>query len=168
MIRNVQLDDAKQLADIYNYYVHNSIVTFDLTPFTTENFKEKIKTISPHFPFMVYEENGMILGYSYANKWRQEPAYNNTVESTVYVRNDSFGKGIGTKLYAKLIERLKELQIHVVIGGLSLPNDESVYLHEKFGFKKVAHFSEVGFKFNRWADVAFYQLILNSDIKLKN
>ena len=161
MIRNVQIDDAQQLAAIYNYYVLNSIVTFDNTPLLKEEFIDKIKNIAPRLPFMVFEENGEILGYCYANKWRLKPAYKNTVESTVYVKHDAHGKQIGTKLYTALLIKLKEQKIHVVIGGLSLPNDASIKLHENFGFKKVGHFSEVGLKFNRWVDVAFWQLKLD-------
>ncbi|AOW22005.1 GNAT family N-acetyltransferase [Urechidicola croceus] len=161
MIRKVKISDAKEIVDIYNYYVLNSIVTFDEKPFSKSDFEQKIKKISSDYPFIVFEENNEILGYAYANKWRQKPAYNNTLESTVYVKNGVHKKRIGTKLYTELLKQLKEQNYHVIIGGLSLPNDASIRLHENFGFKKVAHFNEVGLKFGKWIDVGFWQLIFN-------
>ncbi|PKQ46967.1 GNAT family N-acetyltransferase [Confluentibacter flavum] len=158
MIRDVNIQDAKQIVDIYNYYVLNSIVTLDLVPFSTQDFEEKIKTISNQFPFIVYEENNVLLGYAYANTFRTKPAYNNTVELTIYLKYDELGKQIGKKMYSELLDQLKKQNYHVVIGGLTLPNDASIKLHENLGFEKVAHFKEVGYKFNKWHDVGFWQL----------
>ena len=160
MIRRVQLKDAKQIVAIYNYYVLNSIVTFDKTPFAVSDFIARIETIQEKYPFIVFEENNNILGYAYANKWREKPAYKRTVESTVYVKHNIHNKGIGTKLYNTLLNELRANNFHTVVGGLSLPNDASIKLHENFGFKKVAHFKEVGFKFENWVDVGFWQLQL--------
>ena len=115
---------------------------------------------SSKYPFIVFEEGNEILGYAYANTWRTKPAYKHTVESTLYVKHDAFGKKIGSQLYSKLFHRLKEQGIKVVIGGLSLPNDESIGLHKKFGFRKVGHFEKVGEKFGRLIDVSFWQLDL--------
>ena len=161
MIRAVHITDAQQLVDIYNYYVLHSVITFDKTPFSTQEFEDKIGAISSHFPFLVFEEDNEILGYAYGSKWRQKPAYNNTVESTVYLKHDVQGKQIGTQLYAELLKQLKQQNFHVIIGGLTLPNEASVKLHEKFGFKEVAHFKQVGYKFNKWLDVGFWQLNLD-------
>ena len=161
MIRPVKFTDAKQIADIYNYYVLNSVVTFDETPFTEADFKERIFSVSKQYPFLVYEEEARILGYAYANMFRQKPAYKNTVETTIYMANDVQGKQMGTKLYTALLQQLKEQKYHVAIGGLTLPNTASVKLHEKLGFKQVAHFKEVGYKFNKWLDVGFWELILD-------
>jgi len=158
MIRNVQIEDAKELVAIYNYYVINTIVTFDRTPFSSDDFKQKIKSIYKKYPFIVFEENNEILGYAYASSWRAKPSYKHTAESTIYIKNSVLGKGIGTKLYTELLQQLKQQNFHTIIGGLTLPNDASIKLHEKLGFKKVAHFKEVGRKFNQWLDVAFWQL----------
>jgi len=160
MIRKVQIEDTKQLLAIYNYYVKNSIVTFDITPLSLQEFKEKMTRISKRYPFIVFEEKNEILGYAYGSKWRSKSAYEHTVESTVYVKHDALGKQIGTKLYAELLTVLKQQNYHVVLGGLTLPNKASVRLHEKFGFKEVAHFKEVGLKFDTWHDVGFWQLKL--------
>ena len=160
MIRPVTVTDAQQLVAIYNYYVLNTVVTFDDVPFTVDAFVEKIETIYKVYPFFVFEEDNRILGYAYANKWREKPAYKHTVESTVYLHHEAQGKQIGTKLYTELLKQLKDQDYHIVVGGLTLPNEASVKLHEKFGFKQVAHFKEVGLKFNKWLDVGFWQLTL--------
>lgn len=161
MIRPVTVADAQQLVAIYNYYVIHSIVTLDLVPFSAKDFEEKISTISSQFPFIVYEENDEILGYAYANTFRTKSAYNKTVELTIYLKHNTLGKQIGKKMYSELIQQLKEENYHVLIGGLTLPNDASVKLHEGFGFEKVAHFKEVGYKFDKWHDVGFWQLTTN-------
>lgn len=161
MIRDVNLKDAKQIVEIYNHYVLNSIITFDELPFSEQDFIERIKTISSQYPFIVFEENHQILGYAYANMFRQKPAYNKTVETTIYLKHNMQGRHIGTQLYTELLKKLKDQNYHAIIGGLTLPNDASVRLHEKFGFKQVAHFKEVGFKFNTWLDVGFWELIMD-------
>ena len=158
MIRNVQIEDAQELLDIYNYYVVNTVITFDLEALSVDAFKEKITTVSSDYPFLVYEENSEILGYAYGSKFRPKPAYNNTVESTVYLKHGYQGKQIGSKLYEELLYLLKQKNTHVVLGVLTLPNQASVKLHEKFGFKEVAHLKEVGLKFGEWQDVGFWQL----------
>jgi L-amino acid N-acyltransferase YncA len=158
MIRNVQIEDAQELLDIYNYYVVNTVITFDLEALSLDAFKEKITTVSADYPFIVYEENSEILGYAYGSKFRPKPAYNNTVESTVYLKHGAQGKQIGSKLYNELLFLLKQKNVHVVLGVLTLPNEASVKLHEKFGFKEVAHLKEVGLKFGEWQDVGFWQL----------
>ena len=158
MIRNVQIEDAQQLLDIYNYYVVNTVVTFDLEPLSLDVFKEKITTVSSDYPFLVYEENSEILGYAYGSKFRPKPAYNNTVESTVYLKHGYQGKQIGSKLYEELLYLLKQKNTHVVLGVLTLPNQASVKLHEKFNFEKVAHLKDAGLKFGEWQDVGFWQL----------
>ena len=160
MIRSFHIDDTKEILDIYNYYVINTVVTFDLKPMSLQIFKEKTNKIRADYPFIVYEENNEILGYAYGSRFRPKPAYNYTVESTVYVKYGEHGKQIGTKLYEALLSQLKAKGFHMVLGGITLPNDPSVRLHEKFGFKKVAHFKEIGFKFETWLDVGFWQLNL--------
>ena len=107
MIRPINLNDVEELLDIYNYYVLNSIITFDIEPLTLEIFKEKVERISKIYPFIVFEENNEILGYAYGSQWRPKPAYNHTVESTVYIKHNTQGKQIGTKLYAELLKQLK-------------------------------------------------------------
>ena len=161
MIRKVEISDAAALAEIYNYYVLNSIATFVEVPFTVAEMEAKINEISSRFPWFVYEVEGKIIGYAYANEWNARAAYRNSVESTIYLSHKTVNKGVGTKLYSHLIAELKSKKYHVIIGGISLPNAASQGLHEKFGYKKVAHYKEVGFKFNEWIDVGYWQLVLD-------
>ena len=86
-------------------------------------------------------------------------AYKNSVEVSLYVKNNSKQKGIGTKLYERLFDELSKTDVHAIIAGISLPNEASIKLHEKFGMEKVAHFREVGFKLGRWIDVGYWELI---------
>ncbi|WP_445955144.1 GNAT family N-acetyltransferase [Yeosuana sp.] len=158
MIRNVQISDAQQILDIYNYYVVNTVITFDIEAVSLKSFTEKIKIISLDYPFIVYEEHNEILGYAYGSRFRPKPAYNHTVESTIYIKQGQHGKQIGTELYKELLQLLKQDNFHMVLGVLTLPNEASVKLHEKFGFKQVAYLKEAGFKFENWQDVGFYQL----------
>lgn len=160
MIRSVQINDAKALLDIYNYYVLNTTATFDIEPLTLNVFIQKIEQIVAEYPFIVFEEDNDILGYAYGSKFRPKPAYNHTVESTVYVKHNVHGKQIGTKLYAKLLELLGQGNFHIVLGVLTLPNEASVKLHKKFGFKQVAELKEVGLKFKQWQNVGIWQLNL--------
>lgn len=161
MIRDFKAQDIQQLLDIYNYYVLDTVVTFDNIALSFETFSNKVSRINSEYPFIVFEENNEVLGYAYGSKFRQKPAYKHSVEATIYLKNGTQGKQIGTKLYAKLLDKFKEQNYHIILGGITLPNKASVALHEKFGFEKIAHFKEVGRKFDTWLDVGFWQLIID-------
>lgn len=161
MIRDVLCEDAASIAEIYNHYIKHSTITFEEETVSPEEMKERILEISTDYPYMVYEEGHRILGYCYASKWRARSAYRFTLESTVYLDPQAVGQGIGSALYKELIQRLKDQGVHSIIGGIALPNIASMGLHKKLGFRKVAHFSEVGFKLNQWIDVVYWELLLN-------
>jgi len=160
LIRPFHIKDTQSLLDIYNYYVLNTTVTFDIEALSFEVFLEKVNHINAEYPFIVFEENGEILGYAYGSRFRPKPAYNYVAESTVYVKHNSHGKQIGTKLYAELIRLLKETNLHTVLGVLTIPNDASIKLHKRFGFEQVANLKEVGLKFGKWQNVGIWQLKL--------
>jgi len=162
MIRSVTLKDAEVLTEIYNHYILTSGATFEENEISSDVMLTRIQSIhfEKGYPYLVFEENGRIVGYAYASTFRERTAYRFSTESTVYVHPDHFRKGIGKLLYAKLIDQLRQTDFHSVIGVITLPNDSSIALHEQFGFKKVGHFSEVGFKFERWMDVGFWELRL--------
>ena len=160
MVRNAKKDDVSQITDIYNFYILNTTVTFEKTPISNEIIEDRISQTQAKYPWLVLEVEGQIQGYAYATEWKPRGAYRHSVESTVYLRDGQSGNGYGSALYSALISQLKKLNVHTVIGGIAQPNDGSILLHEKFGFKKVAHFKEVGFKFDQWVDVAYWQLIL--------
>src|SRR6202008_2988996 len=105
------------------------------------------EVLSASLPWLVAENSGCIVGFAFASKWKVRSAYRFSVEITVYIEQGAVGQGWGTKLYRELFAILKAHGVHVVIGGIALPNQSSVILHEKFGLKKVAHFEQVGFKF---------------------
>lgn len=161
MIRSLHINDAQALLHIYNYYVLNTTVTFDIEALSLKTFLDKLKHIYNDYPFIVYEEDNEILGYAYGSRFRPKPAYNYVVESTVYVKHTAHGKQIGTKLYTELLNQLKETNLHTVLGVLTIPNAASIKLHEKFGFKNVAHLKEVGFKFGEWQHIGIWQLKLD-------
>lgn len=161
MIRDITPDDAGQIAGIYNYYIRNTVVTFEYEPVTEADIKERIFKIQQKgYPYFVYEKDGMIAGYAYLNNWRERAAYDITLETSVYLNHDAIGSGIGSILYKELIERARQINIHSLIGVISLPNEESQHLHEKFGFRLVGNFKESGIKFGKLIDVEFWQLIL--------
>ena len=158
-IRNVNLTDAAQIAEIYNYYIKNTHQTFETEPLSAEEMRERISDISENYPYLVAEEDGEIYGYAYATQFKLRQAYEFSAEVSIYVKNEAKQKGIGTRLYDRLFEELKETDIHAIIAGISLPNDGSVRFHEKLGFNKVAHFREVGYKLGRWVDVGYWEMI---------
>lgn len=160
MIRAATPNDAARVAEIYNYYIINTTVTFEVDPVTTAAMEERIREVSEKYPWLVYELEGQVVGYAYAGAWKSRCAYRYSVETSVYLKNDAAGRGLGTELYRELLSRLADLKLHSVIGGMALPNDGCVALHKKFGFEKVAHFKEVGRKFEQWIDVVYYEKIV--------
>ena len=156
MIREATSSDAASIADIYNYYILNTVITFELDPITPQEIIKRMEKHKETGPYLVSEEEGEVIGYAYASKFRERPAYEHSVETSIYLKNGCGGKGLGTRLYAELLSQTA-LQRHTIIGGIALPNEASVRLHEKCGFKKVGHFSEVGRKFGKWIDVGFWQ-----------
>ncbi len=160
MIRPATAQDAASICDIYNLYVSGSTATFETDPVSVSEMRQRIIKTTEKYPWLIFEHENKVAGYAYASAWRVRAAYFNSVESTVYLRPDEVGKGIGKKLYLRLFELLREKNIHVIIGGIALPNVASIALHEKLGFTKVAHFKEVGLKFDRWVDVGYWQKML--------
>lgn len=160
MIRNVNTDDAAAINSIYNEYILNSVASFETELLSEEQMNDRINDISGRFPYMVYEDNGKILGYCYAHPWKERAAYAGTWETTVYVAPDSLRNGIGETLMKRLIEECRMAGIHSLIACITGSNTPSIRLHEKLGFSKVSYFPEVGQKFGRLLDVTDYQLIL--------
>jgi L-amino acid N-acyltransferase YncA len=163
VIRPATSHDASGVARIYNHYVSTTIVTFEEDEVSSSEMARRIEdAATATLPWLVAERESKIVGYAYAAKWRGRPGYRFSTEVTVYV-DPSYGRlGIGSRLYEELLARLKAQGIRVAIGGIALPNEASVALHEKCGFSKVAHFKGVGFKFNRWIDVGYWQRTLQA------
>jgi phosphinothricin acetyltransferase len=160
MIRSVKIDDAAAIRDIYNYYIINTIISFEEEPVSIREMTKRIRNISASYPWLVWEESEEVLGYAYIHQWHERAAYRYSAEVSIYLKKGHEGKGIGGNLFAHLLEKVKKSNIHALISGITLPNERSIALHEKFGFKKVARFNEVGFKMNKWLDVGYWELIL--------
>ncbi|MFZ6643682.1 arsinothricin resistance N-acetyltransferase ArsN1 family B [Undibacterium sp. TC4M20W] len=158
MIRPATAADAAAIINIYNHYIATTTISFEENPVTEQEMAQRIKDVSASLPWYVEEQDGVVIGYAYATPWRARSAYRFSVESTVYVAASHAGKGIGKRLYQTLIADLRQRGIHVIIGGIAQPNAASVALHESLGFEKVAHFKDVGRKFEQWVDVGYWEL----------
>ena len=160
-IRPATAADAARIAAIYNHYVATTTISFEEEPVTADDMTQRIADVgASRLPWLVMLDGDKLIGYAYATKWRVRAAYRFAVESSVYLDPEYAGKGGGTVLYEALLAELRERGLHVAIGGIAQPNEASVRLHERLGFQKVAHFSEVGLKFGRWIDVGYWQLKL--------
>jgi phosphinothricin acetyltransferase len=160
MIRPATLSDAPALAEIYNPYIRDTTITFEEDPVTAEEMAGRITKVTEAYPWLVWEDEGRILGYAYSSAWRARAAYRHSTETAIYLSMEHRGQGVGTKLYQALLDELRRRGLHLALGGLALPNEASVRLHERLGFKKSGHMREAGWKFGRWIDVGFWELLL--------
>ena len=154
-------EDLAALTDLYNHYVRGTAITFDTAPFTPEERRPWLLSHPVDGPHRLMVATGAgqgrILGYATSSPLRPKPAYAPSVETTVYVAPDAGGRGIGTLLYKALFEALAGEGLHRAYAGIAQPNDASTRLHERFGFRYVGTYREVGRKFGRWWDVAWYE-----------
>ena len=161
MIRTVRAEDTPALAEIYNHYIVNSPATFEEHVLDVDELRRRIATVTGMgLPWLVAETSSRVVGYAYANRWRERSAYRYSVESTVYLDPQHLGEGWGAALYSSLVDGLRDCGVHAVLAGITLPNPASVALHEKMGMRKVAHLHEVGYKQGQWLDVGYWQRIL--------
>jgi len=160
VIRSAHPSDAEAIVDIYNHYVTNTTITFEEQPVSAEEMQRRIDVIqAAGLPWLVLEESEQLLGYAYASKWKERSAYRYSVEISVYLKHGVQARGLGSRLYEALFSALVERDIHAAMGGIVLPNDASVRLHEKMGMKQVARFEQVGYKFGQWLDVGYWQKV---------
>jgi len=160
VIRPVVPKDALAICGIYNHYIKDTVISFEEQPVSSGDMEGRIREITAKYPWLVLEEAGDILGYAYANKYRDRSAYRMTAEISIYLKSGEEGKGFGTLLMERLIDKSQSCGIHALLAAITLPNERSVAIHEKFGFEKIAHFREVGFKFGQWIDVGYWEKIL--------
>jgi L-amino acid N-acyltransferase YncA len=152
--------DAAQIAAIYNYYVRETLVTFEEEPVADVEMARRIADTTASYPWLVAEVDGRIAGYAHASSWKRRSAYRFAAESTVYLAPASTGQGLGRTLYAALIAAMRTRGLRCAIAGIALPNPASIAIHEKLGFAPIGHFRQVGWKFGRWVDVGYWELIL--------
>lgn len=156
-VRSGQRADLPRLTEIYNHYVLHTPATFDLEPYTVEKRAIWFEQFSAagRYRIVVAEEGGVVLGYACTTRFRPKAAYETSVETSIYCAAEAIGKGLGSRLYDALFETLRDEDIHRYVAGYTLPNPASAALHERFGFKRVGIFSEVGRKFGKYWDVAW-------------
>lgn len=159
-IREVEDRDAPAIARIYNEYIHHSVATFEEQGLTDGQMLDRIQEIRKSFPYLIAESGSRLIGYAYANHWKTRSAYRYSAESSIYLDPGLQGLGYGKLLYGRLIQECMKSGLHMLIGGISLPNDASVKLHESLGFKHLGTFHRVGRKFDRWIDVGYWELHL--------
>jgi L-amino acid N-acyltransferase YncA len=160
-IRSAVVSDAETLAGIYNYYIQNTVITFEEEPVSARIMTTRVAEVqNASLPWLVAELDGAVVGYAYARQWKVRSAYRYSVETTIYLEHGREGQGLGTRLYRELLSLLRARGIHVAIGGAALPNEASAALHEKLGFERVATFRQVGFKHQKWVDVAYWHIVL--------
>jgi phosphinothricin acetyltransferase len=159
MIRDAAPADAAAVAAIYNHYIEHTVITFEVDALGDDDMRARIaKVQSAGYPWLVWDEAGEVRGYAYARQFRDRAAYEHSAEATVYLALGATRRGIGSALYGELVSRLRAGGTHLVVGGIALPNEASVALHESLGFTRVGTFNEIGRKFDRWIDVGFWQL----------
>lgn len=159
-IRKAVPADLAALVDIYNHYVLETPVTFDTVAFTPETRGAWFRQFAAdaRYRLLVAEHDGEAIGYASSVRFKEKPAYGTSVETSIYVHPGHTGKGLGERLYTALLDELmSEPGLHRAYGGITVPNPQSVALHEKLGFRKVATYSEVGFKFGRYWDVCWFE-----------
>lgn len=160
-IRSYQTEDTQAILEIINYNILNSTALYDYTIRTFEQQKNILEDkIAKGFPVIVAEIEGNLAGFGMYADFRFREAYKFTVEHSVYVNNDFQGKGIGKQLLETLIQLAQKQKLHTMIAVIDAENQNSVEFHQKFGFKTVGIIKESGYKFDRWLDSVFMQLIL--------
>ena len=160
-IRTATEQDLPAMLEIYNDIIINTTAVWQYDTHTLEMRKEWFKTKQEQgFPVFVAEENGTIVGFSTYGSFRAWQGYKHTVENSVYVASNQRGKGIGKLLMQPLIQAAQQQGIHAIVAGIDAENEVSIKLHQQFGFVEVAHFKEVGWKFDKWMDLKFLELIV--------
>jgi L-amino acid N-acyltransferase YncA len=152
-IRPALLEDASAIAAIYQPFVEHTTISFEETPPDAGEFSVRIASGANEYPWLVACEGDRVLGYAYAGRHRERTGYRYSVDVSIYLAVDARGQGIGTLLYSRLFDVLRERGFHRAFAGIALPNDASIALHRRFGFHEVGVYHEVGFKFGRWVDV---------------
>lgn len=156
-IREATLEDAAEIAAIYNHYIENTVITFDVETISAEAMLTKIITLQKNYPVLVVTLGQEIAGFAYGSQWKSKTAYKHSAETTIYMHPDHQGKGLGIRLYNAVLSSLPLFEIVNAIACITVPNDASIKLHEKLGFKKIGKFDKVGFKKEKWIDVEYWQ-----------
>ena len=158
MIRPACSEDAAAIAALYNYYVRETVISFEETPVSAQQMHDRL--LREGVPALVWEEAGQVAGFAYAHPWKERAAYRFTWESSIYLHPEWTGRGIGRRLMEALIPRCREAGCRSLIACITRENEASCAFHCALGFRQVSCFPQVGFKCGRWLDVVDYQLEL--------
>lgn len=160
-IRTASPDDAAAVAALYAPVVRHTAISFETEPPDAAEMRRRIVSTLAQLPWLVAEDaSGAVAGYAYAGRHRERAAYQWSVDTTVYVREDRRGQGVGRALYGRLLPLLGELGHYQAFAGIALPNDASVRLHEAMGFQALGVYRHVGYKHGQWRDVGWWQASL--------
>jgi phosphinothricin acetyltransferase len=154
--------DIPQINEIYNHYIRETPITFDIVPKTDADsayWRQKLGTAGRHQCFVALRGDA-VLGWACSSAYRPKAAYETSVETSVYLAPDAGGRGLGSALYTRLFEALQGEDVHRALAGVTLPNEASLALHRGFGFTEVGTYSEVGRKFDRYWDVRWLEKLL--------
>lgn len=166
LIRQANQTDLHAILDIYNDAIINTTSVYDYKPHTLEMrqmwFDEKLQK---NIPVLVSEINGTVAGFTSYGPFRAWPAYKYSIEHSVYVHRDFRNQGIARKLLIELIDSVRSKNVHTIIAGIDADNAASIHLHKQLGFEDAGYFREVGFKFGKWLNLRFLQLILNNNLQ---
>lgn len=162
MIRFAAAKDAAELLEIYAPYVTGTTVSFEYEVPAVEEFRRRVEETSARYPYLVWEEDGALLGYAYAHPYAARPAYQWSAELTVYLRQGVSRRGLGSRLYGALMELLRLQGVRNVYGCVTAENTASVAFHHALGFREAGRFSQVGYKLGRWLDVLWLEKALAS------
>ncbi|MDD9857952.1 MAG: GNAT family N-acetyltransferase [Gammaproteobacteria bacterium] len=161
VVRAAAVADAAAINRIYNHYVHHTAVTFDIEPWSTPRRRAWIAqfTGNPHHA-LVAELDGAVAGFAFNHRFRDKAAYRHSTETTIYTAPENQARGIGTALYENLFERIEKTELHRAYAVIALPNPRSIALHRRFGFTRIGTLHQVGHKFGRYIDVAWFEKAL--------
>jgi phosphinothricin acetyltransferase len=160
-IRHVELSDAEAVLNIYKPYIESTSITFETSVPSVDEFAARIESYTEKYPWLIAEDSGNVIGYAYASKHRERDAYQWCVESSVYVLEKYHRSGIAMKLYNSLFSILKECGYVNVYAGITLPNPKSYTFHKKMGFEDIGVYKNIGYKFDKWHDVAWLVKTIN-------
>ncbi len=171
-IRMATPEDAKELLDIYRYYVENTAITFEYDVPSVEEFRGRIEHVLKKFPYLIVEGDGKIYGYAYVSPFKERAAYQWAVETSIYVAKDARRDGLGRMLYEELEKRLKEMGILNLNACIGYPNGaedehltyDSVKFHEKMGYSMVGEFHQCGYKFGRWYNMVWMEKLIGEHV----
>ena len=159
-IRPIGARDIPACLTIYNYYIENTTITFEEEPLTLEAFSARVSRIQEHYPYLVAEEDGAVVGYAYLDAYNERSAYRYTADLSIYLAHSCMGRGVGSQLLTAIEHEGEKMGLHSIVAIITEENARSIAFHERHGYREVGRLYKSGFKLGRWLDVAFCQKML--------